>query len=165
MCLSVTQKVLSLSMYWQQTSVVLSGATHAARASLLHGSLSGHSTATLTPVIVCVSFLMVAVTQLCHALYTQTVVRTLDLGTCNCFEIAPCDSPDLFKSITCSFRSMLSSVDFPHCSVCSWVWWLYETRPIKMDPEKSPAIIRIAQKKLKGHDTENISFTQLPIIS
>ena len=59
-------------------------------------------------VIVCVFFLIMAVTQLCHALYTYTDVYTVDLGTCDCFEMAP----DLFKSITSSFRSMLSSSDF-----------------------------------------------------
>ena len=30
-------------------------------------------------------------------LYLQTVVGAVDLGTCNCFEMDPSDSPDLFK--------------------------------------------------------------------
>ena len=42
-------------------------------------------------------------------LYLQTV----ELGTCTCFEMAPSDFPDLFQSIISSFRSMLSSLDFP----------------------------------------------------
>ena len=45
-------------------------------------------------------------------LYVQTVVCTVDLGTCNSFEMAPSDVPD-FRSIVRSFRSMLSSLDFP----------------------------------------------------
>ena len=42
-----------------------------------------------------------------------SVVCTVKLETCNCFETAPSDFPDLFKSIMCSFRSMLSSLDSP----------------------------------------------------
>ena len=42
----------------------------------------------------------------------QTVVFTVDLGTWNCFEMAPVDFPDLFKSMMSSFRSMLSALDF-----------------------------------------------------
>ena len=38
--------------------------------------------------------------------FIQTVVWTVDLGTCNCFEMAQSDFPDLFKL-------MLSSLDFP----------------------------------------------------
>ena len=41
-----------------------------------------------------------------------TVVCTVDLGTCNCFEMAPSDFPNLFKSIMCYFRSMLNCLDF-----------------------------------------------------
>lgn len=42
------------------------------------------------------------------ALYLQAVVRTADLGTCNCSEMAPSDFPTTFKSIMCSFRSLCS---------------------------------------------------------
>lgn len=31
------------------------------------------------------------------ALYLQAVVRTADLGTCNCSEMAPSDFPDVFR--------------------------------------------------------------------
>ena len=37
-----------------------------------------------------------------------TVVCTVDLGICSCFEIGWSDFPDFFKSIMCSFRSMPS---------------------------------------------------------
>ena len=47
------------------------------------------------------------------SLYLKTTVCTFALGTCYCFEMTPNDFPDLFKSIICSFRSMLSSLDFP----------------------------------------------------
>ena len=46
-------------------------------------------------------------------LYLQTVVCTVYLGACNYFEMAQSDFPDLFKSVMGSFRSMLSSLDFP----------------------------------------------------
>ena len=52
-----------------------------------------------------------AVTQLCHALYTWTVLCRVDLGTSHYFEMAPNVFPNLFKSIMDSFRSMLSSLD------------------------------------------------------
>ena len=42
-----------------------------------------------------------------------TTVFTTDLGTCDCFEMAPSYFPDSFKSITVFFRSMLSSLDLP----------------------------------------------------
>ena len=41
--------------------------------------------------------------------FILTVVCTVDLGTCNCFQMAPSDFPDLSKSIW----AMLSSLDFP----------------------------------------------------
>ena len=62
-------------------------------------------------VIVQVFQLIVAVTQLRHVL--RIYKQLFNLGTCNCFEMPPSDSPELFKSIMCSFRSMLSSLDFP----------------------------------------------------
>ena len=74
-------------------------------------------------------------------LYLNTVVWTVDLGTCNCFEMAPRDFPDLFKTIMGSFRSMLSSLDF------SIVVFVYESNgcikqdPIRMGPEKCWAVI------------------------
>lgn len=37
----------------------------------------------------------------------------MELGTCSCFKMAPSDFPDLFKSVICFSRSMLSSLDFP----------------------------------------------------
>ena len=45
-------------------------------------------------------------------LQLPTVDCTVDLGTCNCFEKAPSDFPVFFKSITGSFRSVLSSLNF-----------------------------------------------------
>ena len=47
-------------------------------------------------------------------------VCTVDLRACNCSEMTPSDFPVSFKSILCSFRSMLSS-RLSHCRVCDWV--------------------------------------------
>lgn len=49
-------------------------------------------------------FLIVAVTELCHALYTNSCLYCSDLGTCNCCEMAQSDFPELLKSIVCSLR-------------------------------------------------------------
>ena len=62
---------------------------------------------------VCVSFLIMAVTVPC-TVYLQKLVCTVTLGASNCFEMAPSDFPDMFKSIMWPFRSMLSSLDFPN---------------------------------------------------
>lgn len=40
----------------------------------------------------------------------KTLVCTIG-GTCSCFEMAPGDFPDFFKSIICFLRSVLSSLD------------------------------------------------------
>ena len=125
----------------QQTSVEFQGATSGARASFLHGSLSAHVDVkhpwllTLTPVfqqlliycriafqwllvdswpswpvfsqqrvIVCVFLPIVAVKQPCHELYTWKLLLLWNGSKW---------LPDLFKSIMCSFRSMLSSSEFP----------------------------------------------------
>ena len=66
-------------------------------------------------------------------LFSPTVVYTVDLGTCNCFEMAPSDFPDLFKSIMCSFRSMLTSVDF---TIVVFMPESISDSPIKVGPEK-----------------------------
>uniref|UniRef100_A0A8C6K6X0 Sorting nexin 25 n=1 Tax=Nothobranchius furzeri TaxID=105023 RepID=A0A8C6K6X0_NOTFU len=58
----------------------------------------------------------------------QTIVCTVALGTCSCFEMAPSDFPDLFKSIIRFFRSMLSSFDFPITAVILFLVFDYAYR-------------------------------------
>ena len=82
------------------------------------------------------------------------VVCTVDLGTCNCFEMAP---SDFFKTIMSSFRSALSSLDFPIV-----VFVAESNRYIKQAllkwAQKSHLLllIRITQKNLRSHATKNI---------
>ena len=99
-------------------------------------------------------------------LYQQTAVCTVDLRTCNCFEIAPSDFPDLFKSIMCSFRPMLSFVDFSNpvflaesngCIKQVLLKWAQNSHQLLST--------RITQKRLRGHDTKNIWFTQHSVIT
>ena len=90
-------------------------------------------------------------------LYLQTVVCTVDLGTCNCFEndFLPSDFLHLFKSIMRSFRSMLSSLDFPivvsvaesnGCIKQALLKWAQKSHQLSS--------IIITQKKLSGHEVK-----------
>ena len=99
-------------------------------------------------------------------LYLNTVVCPVDLGTCCCFEMAPCDIPDLFKSIMGSFRSMLSSLDFPIVVFVAESNGCIKQALLKWAP-RSPHLlsIRITQNNLRGHATKNTRFTQLSIIT
>ena len=96
-------------------------------------------------------FLVIAVTQ--HTLNLQKVVCTVDPGTWNCFEMAPFDFPDLLKSKTCFFRSILSSLDFPivaesnGCIKQVLLTWTQKSHQLWS--------IRITQK-LRGCATKNI---------
>lgn len=49
----------------------------------------------------------------CALNFILTVVCIVDLWTCDCFEMAPQDFPDLFKSAMLSFRSMRSALESP----------------------------------------------------
>ena len=60
-------------------------------------------------VIVCIFFLIVAVTVL-YTLHFKAIICTVYLGTCNCFEMA---SSDFLDKSLCSYRSILSPLDFP----------------------------------------------------
>ena len=68
-------------------------------------------------VLVCVFFHSCAM----HFILTKTVVGTVDLGTCNCFELAPSDFPDLLKINNVLCRIDAELVRLSHCSVCGWV--------------------------------------------
>lgn len=87
---------------------------------------------------------------------TQTVGCTVALGTCNCFEMAPRDLPD-FKSIVRSFRSMLSSLDFPIGVFVAESDGCIKYVLLKWT-EKSQQLLSfgITQKKLRGHATKKM---------
>ena len=85
-------------------------------------------------------------------LYLQTVVCTVDLGTCDCFEMVTSDFLDLFKSIMCSFRSMLSSLDFPIVAIVAESNNCIKQAPLKWAHKSHQLLsIRITQCKFRGH--------------
>ena len=83
------------------------------------------------------------------------VVCTIDLGTCNCFEMAPSDFPVFFTSIMGTFRSMLSFLDFrmavfiAESSRCIW----------QAQKSHQPLSVIIRQKKLRGHAAQIMIHT------
>ena len=64
-------------------------------------------------------------------LYAQTVVCTVVLWSFSSFEMAPSDFPDLFKSIMCFFRSVLSSLDFPIVMLVAESHWCIKQALLK----------------------------------
>ena len=66
-------------------------------------------------------------------LYIQTVVCTVDLWTCNCFEMAPRDFPEL--------ETMLGSLDSPILVFLAESSGSIKQALFKFGPEKSSAVI------------------------
>ena len=91
----------------------------------------------------------------CAMNFILSGVCTVGHWTCDCFEMAPQDFPDLFKSAMLSFRSMRSSLESPIVTGVS-------NKPLlKIGPEKSPTVIN----RIHTEEVKKISFTQLSIIT
>ena len=77
----------------------------------------------------------------CATHFILTVVCTGDLRTCRCFAMAPKWLSWCVKINNALFEMNVNLFRLYHCSVCGWVWWLYQTSPNKMGPEMSLAFV------------------------
>ena len=80
--------------------------------------------------------------------------------------MAPSDFPGLFKSIMCSFRSMLSSLDLPIVVLVAESNGCIKRALLKWAQRSHlPWSIIITQRKLRGHATEEIWLTQRSVVT
>ena len=143
----------------------LQGAAAGARASFLQGSLSAHTDAkhVLQQLLIHADRFLVDSDHPDHFFLSAANV---DLGTFNCFQMAPSDFADSFKSILGTFRSMLSSSDFPAVVFCvKWVCCIKQTLLKWAMKNQQLLSSRITQKVFRGHATKTVWFTQLSIIT
>ena len=121
-------------------------------------------------------FPIVPLTKLCHALNTykklcvQMIFGPVTGPKIICthnFSVAPNDFLDLFKSMLGSSKSILRSSDFHIVVFVSVVCVCIKQAYLLKWAQKSDQLlsIRIIQRKLRGHATKNICFTQLPVIT